>query len=69
MASRQVSQHTPPLLPARRHHGKHPLHEPAPRLAVCPPTDPAPDPGMPQGALGRVVRRLDALDPREGPQT
>ena len=57
-----------PLLAARRHHRQHPLDEPAPRFAVGPAADPPPDHGVPQGSLGRVVRRLDALDPREGPQ-
>src|SRR5262245_26237408 len=68
LAPRQVVQHAAPWLPAGRHRRQHPLHEPAPRLTVGPAADPPPDDGVAKGPLGRVVRRLDALDPREGPQ-
>src|SRR5262249_59118231 len=67
-ASGEVAQHVAAPLPAGGYHRQQPLHEPAPDLAVGPTTDPTPDHGVPQRAFGRVVRRLDALDPREGPQ-
>jgi hypothetical protein len=64
----QVSQHVAALLAAGGDRAQHPLDEPAPRLAVGPAADPPPDDSVRQGALGRVGRRLDAINPREGPQ-
>jgi hypothetical protein len=55
------------LLAVGGYRAQHPLNEPAPYLAVGPAADATPDDGVPKGALGRVVPRLDALDPREGP--
>ncbi len=68
MAPRQVRQHALLLLQACRHHRQHPLHEPAAHLAVGPATGPPPDDRVPQRTLGRVVRRLDAIDARKGPE-
>lgn len=68
MASCQVLQHVAFPLPARRHRRQHPLHKPAAVFTVGPAADPPPDHRVPQGTLGRVVRRLDPLDPGEGPQ-
>ncbi len=46
MAPRQILQHAPPLLTARRHHRQHPLLEPAAVYAVGPAADPPPDIGV-----------------------
>jgi hypothetical protein len=68
-ARRQGSQDVAALLPTGHHPTQHPLHEPAPTLAVGPTTDPPPDHRVSQRAFRRVVRRLDPLHPRERPQT
>jgi hypothetical protein len=62
MTPRQILEHAPPLLPTRRHRREHPLHEPAPHLAVGAAADPPPDHRVPQRPFGRVVRGLDTLD-------
>lgn len=63
----QVAEDRPTLQPARLHHGQHPLHEAAPRLAVrakgiLPPQHPAA-----QHPLCMVVRRLDPVADHEPP--
>jgi len=50
------------------HDAEHPLDESAARLAVGSAAASAPKHHMTQHPLGVVVRRLDPLDPDEGPQ-
>src|SRR5262249_50058975 len=64
---RQVAENRAALQPPRLHHGEHPLHEPAPGLAlaaerILPPQHPAP-----QYPLRVVVRRLDPSSHYEPP--
>jgi hypothetical protein len=66
MTGGEVLQCVPPLLAAGRHHRQHPLHEPAPRVALGPATGLAPDHRMPQRPLRRVIRRVHAHDARAG---
>src|SRR5262249_44367418 len=67
-ATGQVLQGVDPLLPAGRHHREHPLDEPAAPLTGRPAARLAPQDGVPQRPLRRVVRRLDPPDPEECPQ-
>ena len=67
-ARTEVVQHIPLLLAAGRDHCQHPFDEPAALGTVRPPADPPPDHRMPQRAFRGVIRRLDPLDARKGPQ-
>ncbi len=68
IAAGQVIQHVDVLLTARGHHRQHPLHEPAPRLAVSSAAELAINHPGPQRSLGVVVRRFDPLDSHGRPQ-
>lgn len=57
-----------PLLGARRMHAQDALDKAAARRAPRAETPFPPQHGMPQRPLGRVIGRLHALDPTEGPQ-
>src|SRR5436853_7165030 len=64
----QEVQQRSALLPTGRYDGQQPLGEPTARFAVRPKAALAPQHGRAQRPLRHVVRRLDTLDPREGPQ-
>ena len=64
----QELQDIPSLLAAGRRHGQDPLDEPTAPRADRPATRLAPQDGVPQRPLRRVIRRLDPTHPEEGPQ-
>jgi len=66
-SSDQEVEQPPALLSAGGYHRQQPLSKPAPCLAVGAKAALAPQYRWAQGALGPIVGRLDALDPRKGP--